>query len=78
MKLASMVFTSLEGLTKNEIIACFERNKIISAYQFGFVGRKSTLTQLLMCFDSWTRVVDSNEAVKVVYSDFKKAFNSFS
>ena len=51
------------------------RNKLFSTQQFGFIKGRSTVLQLLNVIDSWTKALDREESVDVVYLDFMKAFD---
>ena len=50
-------------------------NKLISQHQHGFIKRKSTLTNLIDCFNDWTIALSNNEEVSAVYIDFTRAFD---
>ena len=51
-------------------------NSILSDKQFGFMGQKSTILQLLKIVDEWTKILDSGGFIDVVYCDFQKAFDT--
>jgi len=47
-------------------------------FQFGFLSKCSTCTQLLDCINDWTLSVRNRHSVDVIYFDFAKAFDSVS
>ena len=52
-----------------------KRAKILSNKQYGFVGGRSTILQLLKVLDDWTKILDDGGEVDVIYMDFMKAFD---
>ena len=53
-----------------------ERNKLFSEHQFGFRSGHSCSTQLLSVLEDWSKALDCNENVDVIYLDFRKAFDT--
>ena len=60
------------------ILNFLNANKIICHGQHGFLPKHSTITQLISCLDFWTRTIDENRTVDVIYLDIAKAFDSVS
>ena len=52
------------------------QNKILSEFQHGFLSKKSTVTQLLLALNNWTKAIDSGEFVDIAYLDYQRAFDS--
>ncbi len=50
----------------------------LSKEQHGFLAGKSTVTQLLETLDDWTKAIDKNCIIDVLYIDIAKAFDSVS
>ena len=50
-------------------------NNLISNQQFGFIGGRSTVLQLLKVLDRWTEILDEGGEIDAVYLDFMKAFD---
>ena len=50
-------------------------NNLFSKKQFGFLGGRSTVLQLLMVLDKWTEILDQGGVIDVIYCDFMKAFD---
>ena len=51
---------------------------LLSDKQFGFLGERSTVFQLLIVVDKWTEILDQGGAIDVIYCDFQKAFDTVS
>jgi len=47
----------------------------ISVHQHGFLCKHSTTTNLLESLNDWTNSLDHSSFVKIVYTDFAKAFD---
>ena len=52
------------------------KNDLITKKQFGFIGGRSTILQLLNVLDTWTEILDRGGYVDVIYCDFQKAFDT--
>ena len=50
--------------------------QIFNSNQFGFLYHKSTLSQLLLCYDDWSKSRNSNRPTAVVFLDFCKPCDS--
>ena len=50
--------------------------KLISEKQFGFLGGRSTVLQLLKVIDHYIEILDTGGIVDVIYCDFQKAFDT--
>jgi hypothetical protein len=52
-----------------------DKFNLFSDKQFGFMGGRSTLLQLLKVLDKWTSVLDEGGVLNAVYMDFMQAFD---
>ena len=50
-------------------------NNLFSNKQFGFLDGRSTVLQLLIVLDKWTRTIDEGGSIDCINCDFKKAFD---
>nr|AQN68906.1 reverse transcriptase domain protein [Elysia chlorotica] len=66
----------MEKLVRGHVLKHLQDNKLISGEQHGFVPGRSTITQLLVVMDTWTKIIDEGGTVDVVYMDYQKAFDS--
>ena len=66
----------LESIVRDTIMAHMMKNNLITDNQHGFVPGRNCITQLLVCLDEWTSMMESSEEFDVIYTDFLKAFDS--
>ena len=64
----------MEKILKDPLVNFLERNNFLAKYQHGFRKGKSCVTQLLECMEKWTSALENDNAVDIVYLDFKAAF----
>ena len=72
----SNVCKAMEKIIKNHILEFLEATSAINKEQFGFMKRRSTLTQLLECLNIWTQSLDKGIPMDVIYLDVSKAFDT--
>ena len=53
-----------------------QRNQPLSAFQWGFLEGRSTVTALLHLTDQWLQALEVGNDVCAVFFDFRKAFDS--
>ena len=66
----------MESIIRDSMMGYLKSNSILSDKQFGFMGQKSTILQLLKIVDEWTKILESSGFIDVVYCDFQKAFDT--
>ena len=66
----------MESLVCDAIIDHLVKNNILVDAQHGFVPRRDCMTQLLLCIEHWTTMIENGSAFDVIYTDFAKAFDS--
>ena len=66
----------MEKVVHKHLIQYLYKNGLITPEQHGFLKRKSTTTNLLECFNDWTKALDSKKPIDIVYIDVAKAFDS--
>ena len=76
VSLTSVVCKLLESLIRDCLVKYMKNNGIFSSKQFGFIGGRSTVLQLLKVLDKWTEILDNGGCVDVIYCDFMKAFDT--
>ena len=65
----------MESLVRDIVMKHFLANNLFSDKQYGFIKGRSTVLQLLKLTDDWTKALDDNEQVDIIYTDFEKAFD---
>ena len=66
----------MESIIRDAIVDHLVRNNVLSDGQHGFVPGRDCITQLLLCLEDWTSMIEDGFAFDVIYTDFAKAFNS--
>ena len=75
VSLTSIACKIIESIIRDHVIEFMKDNKLFSDKQFGFIGGRSTVLQLLRLLDQITTIIDSGGAVDIVYFYFAKAFD---
>ena len=76
ISLTSVVCKILESLIRDRIEAHLRDCDMLSNKQYGFLKGRSTILQLLKVFDNISEIIDTGVPVDIIYTDFKKAFDS--
>lgn len=66
----------IERILLRGILTYLDENHILAVEQHGFQKGHSTLTNLSISHDHWTRSFDSGISVDIIFFDFSKAFDS--
>ena len=65
----------MESIVRDNLVAHMSKNNLISEKQHGFVPKKNCMTNLLICLEKWTKLLDNGFPVDVICTDFAKAFD---
>ena len=76
--LTSAICKVLEKIVCAAIMSFLSRNDLISTQQHGFVRGRSCQTNILLCLESWARMLDEGKSIDVAYFDYAKAFDKVS
>ena len=76
--LTSVVSKVCEKILCMTMLAFLTQNFLISPQQHGFVKGRSCQTNILVCLERWTEMVDNGNSVDVAYFDYAKAFDKVS
>ncbi len=68
----------METIVCEEVVNFLDSRNLIAKEQHGFLSKKSTVTQMLLCMNEWTKLIDKNQLVDALYLDLAKAFDSVS
>ena len=66
----------MESIIRDTIVAHLMKHGILWNDQQGFVPERNCITQLLICIEDWTNMVENGESFDIIYTDFSKAFDS--
>lgn len=76
VSMTSVICKLMESIVRDNIVEHMIRNDLFSKHQHGFVPHRDCMTNLLTCIELWTEMIESGDAVDVIYTDFSKAFDS--
>ena len=76
VSITSIICKLMESIVRDKIVEHMTYNNLFSKKQHGFVPKKNCMTNLLICIEMWTQLLEDGEAVDVIYTDFSKAFDS--
>ena len=76
VSLTSVISKIMESIIRDAIVSHMMKHDIISDAQHGFVPGRNCLSQLLICREDWTSMLEKRKAFDVIYTDFSKAFDS--
>ena len=76
--LTSVVSKVCEKIICMTIMAFLTQNNLISQQQHGFVKGRSCQTNVLLCLEKWTEMLDNGSGVDIAYFDYAKAFDKVS
>ncbi len=65
----------LEKIAREQMLSYLVSNKILPENQHGFIGKKSTTTNLIECFNTWTDIYDKGIQTDVIYLGYSKCFD---
>ena len=75
ISITSILCKLMESIVRDQLVAHMETNDILSTKQHGFVTRRNCMTNLLICLESWTQLLESGHPLDIIYTDFAKAFD---
>ena len=76
--LTSIICKAMERILFSAIMSHLMANNLITEQQHGFVKGRSCQTNILLCLEKWTEMIDAGHSVDVAYFDYAKAFDKVS
>ena len=76
--LTSSICKILEKMVCSAIMCFLTRNNLITPQQHGFMRGRSCQTNIMLCLEKWTEILDEGMSVDVAYFDYAKAFDKVS
>ena len=76
VSLTSISCKILESFIRDAIVDHMKSNKLYSQCQHGFRRHRSCITQLLEVMEDFTKLIENERNIDIIYLDFKKAFDS--
>ena len=71
-----MEYEALQKTIDLLVVAHMMKQNLLNDHQHGFVPGRDCITQLLLCMEDWTIMIENGEAFDIIYTDFAKAFDS--
>ena len=65
----------MERCVHKYISQCLKQHSIITGFQSGFQSGDSTVNQLVYLYNAFSKALDENKEVRVVFLDKSKAFD---
>jgi hypothetical protein len=78
ISLTSIACKTMERIVSKQMLSYLTTHDLISPNQYGFLPRRSTGSQLLLCLHKWISAIVHKSEVDVIFIDFAKAFDSVS
>ena len=75
VSITSIICKLMESILKDKIINHLERSNLYSRKQHGFVRLRNCMSNLLICMEKWTEMLETGYQVDIIYTDFAKAFD---
>lgn len=76
VSLTSIVCKLMESILREHVIGHLTNLKLLSNKQYGFISKRSTVTQLLKYIDQCCESLSNGKVVDSIYFDFAKAFDT--
>ena len=76
ISITSVISKVMESIIRDAIVTHFMKHAVLSNDQHGFVPDMNCITQLLICMEDWTNMVENGESFDIIYTDYSKAFDS--
>ena len=76
ISLTSIICKVAEKIIRSKISAFWLHHQVLNEKQFGYLRGKSTLAQLLSCFNDWAVSRNNSKATDAIFLDLAKAFDS--
>ena len=76
VSLTSVISKVMESIVRDAMVDHLLRNNLFTNDQHGFVPGRDCITQLLICMEMWTKMIEDRVSFDMIYTDFSKAFDS--
>ena len=75
VSITSIICKMMESIVRDKIVMHMEKNNLFSPKQHGFVPLRNCMTNLLICMEHWTTMIENGLPIDIIYTDFAKAFD---
>ena len=63
----------MESIIRDDMVIFLEEGGLLNSNQYGFMKKRSCLTNLLETLEIWTKALDEGYGIDVIYLDHRKA-----
>ena len=75
VSITSILCKLMESIVRDKLVCHMMENKLFSEKQHGFVRSRNCVTNLLICIEIWTEMMEKGHLMDIIYTDFAKAFD---
>ena len=75
VSITSILCKLMESIVRDKLVCHMMENKLFSEKQRGFVPSRNCVTNLLICIEIWTEMMEKGHPIDIIYTDFAKAFD---
>ena len=76
ISLTSIISKIAEKIVTSRVVSFWTEHQLLNPSQFGYLEGRSTVSQLLSCYNDWCLTRNSSKASDVIFLDLSKAFDS--
>ena len=76
ISLTSIVCKVVEKIVESRVIDFWRNISILYLHQFACLDGRSTLSELLPCYDDWAKSCNNKKPTAITFLDFSKPFDS--
>ena len=76
ISLTFIINKTAEKIVKSRVISFWTGHQLLNPSQFGYLKGRSTVSQLLSCYNDWCLSRNSSKVSDVIFLDISKAFDS--
>ena len=76
ISLTSVFSKIFESVVRDAIVKHMNINNLFADQHHGFVPMRNWATQLLVCLEAWSKIMEESGCIDIIYTDFSKAFDS--
>ena len=73
--ITSIIGKLMESMVRDKLVIHMEINNVLSEKQHGFVSNNNCMTNLFICMENWTYMLENGHPIDIIYTDFAKAFD---
>ena len=76
ISLTCIVCKIAEAVVRTRVVDCWSDLNLFNPDQFAYLRGKSTLAQLLTCYNDWAKARNRSQETDIIFLDLSKAFDS--